>query len=118
MFRNIYLIFQFFKFLHNLYAWVCDKHNALGGLVKASITDLFMYLRQRSCYIEGKQCTREGLILFNASVGLMQGSANYRMIIIAGNEPAAERAGSDCSACRPPRGMFYGQVHSPSTPTN
>jgi len=40
------------------------------------------------------------------------------MIIIAGNEPAAERAGSDCSACRPPRGMFYGQVHSPSAPTN
>ncbi|XP_039313446.1 SKI family transcriptional corepressor 2 isoform X2 [Solenopsis invicta] len=47
------------------------------------------------------------------------GSAYYRHLnVLKGNESAAERAGSDCSACRPPRAMFYGQVHSPSAPTN
>ncbi|CAL1689595.1 unnamed protein product [Lasius platythorax] len=47
------------------------------------------------------------------------GSAYYRHLnVLKANEPGAERAGSDCSACRPTRGIFYGQVHSPSAPTN
>ncbi|XP_053972993.1 ski oncogene [Hylaeus volcanicus] len=35
---------------------------------------------------------------------------------VNGNEPT-ERTGADCSACRP-RGIFYGQIHSPPASTN
>ncbi|XP_046832270.1 SKI family transcriptional corepressor 2 isoform X1 [Vespa velutina] len=45
------------------------------------------------------------------------GGSFYRHLnILKGNE-STERATSDCSACRP-RGIFYGQMHSPSAPTN
>ncbi|XP_014600676.1 PREDICTED: SKI family transcriptional corepressor 2 isoform X2 [Polistes canadensis] len=45
------------------------------------------------------------------------GASFYRHLnILKGNE-STERATSDCSACRP-RGIFYGQMHSPSAPTN
>ncbi|XP_076243419.1 SKI family transcriptional corepressor fussel [Calliopsis andreniformis] len=44
-----------------------------------------------------------------------QGSSFYRHVI-KGNEPT-ERTASDCSACHP-RGIFYGQIHSPSASTN
>ena len=37
-------------------------------------------------------------------------------LLVAGNE-VSERGTPDCSACRP-RGIFYGQVYSPSTPIN
>ncbi|XP_076182585.1 SKI family transcriptional corepressor fussel isoform X2 [Ptiloglossa arizonensis] len=46
-----------------------------------------------------------------------QGNTFYRHLdVINGNEPT-ERTGSDCSACRP-RGIFYGQIHSPSASAN
>ncbi|XP_017755565.1 PREDICTED: ski oncogene [Eufriesea mexicana] len=46
-----------------------------------------------------------------------QGNNFYRHLnAIKGSEPS-ERTGTDCSACHP-RGIFYGQIHSPSAPTN
>ncbi|XP_011298760.1 SKI family transcriptional corepressor 2 [Fopius arisanus] len=45
------------------------------------------------------------------------GTAFYRQLNILKGGEATDRSTPDCSACRP-RGMFYGQVHSPPASTN
>ncbi|XP_012350308.1 SKI family transcriptional corepressor 2 isoform X3 [Apis florea] len=48
-----------------------------------------------------------------------QGNNFYRHLNAIKSAEQAERTGTtDCSACHPPRGIFYSQIHSPSAPTN